>query len=145
MLGRMLHPFAVLADPVRRRIVEVLAVGDHSAGTVCEVVSSEFGVSRTAVSHQLRTLRDNGVAESTIDQLEPRSRSYRLNPEFLARLDDEVGRLYRLFDHRYGTAEGRAPLVEPPRARARRSHRLGAAAQARREADRGAWIGRPQG
>ena len=87
----MLHPFVVLADPVRRRIVEVLAVGDHSAGTPCDLVSTEFGVSRTAVSHQLRTLRANGAVHSTIDPAEPRSRSYRLEPGFLERLDLEVG------------------------------------------------------
>jgi DNA-binding transcriptional ArsR family regulator len=138
----MIHPFVVLADPVRRRIVEILAVGDHSAGTLCDVLSGEFGVSRTAVSHQLRTLRDHGAALSTIDQEEPRSRSYRLNPEFLERLDGEVGRLFRLFDHRYGTAEARAPLVGPPQSRGSRSHRLGASEQRHRDSQRAAWVGR---
>ena len=137
----MTHPFVMLADPVRRRLVEILAVGDHAAGTLCDVISGEFGVSRTAVSHHLRTLRDNRVVESTIDLAEPRSRSYRLDPQFLERLDEEVGRLFRLFDHRYGTAERRAPLVAPPRSRDSRSHRLGVAEQRHRESQRAAWVG----
>ena len=140
----MLHPFVVLADPVRRRIVEVLAVGDHSAGTLCDVVSTEFGVSRSAVSHQLRTLRANGVVHSTIDPAEPRSRSYRLDPRFLDRLDLEVGHLVHLFDHRYGTAERRAHLVDPPHSRGARSHRLGASELRRREVQRAVWAGRPE-
>ena len=96
----VIHPFVVLADPVRRRLVELLAVGDHAAGTLCDVASNEFVISRTAVSHQLRTLREQGVVVSSVDPAEPRSRSYRLDPGFLARLDDEVGRLFLLFDHR---------------------------------------------
>jgi DNA-binding HxlR family transcriptional regulator len=83
----VVHPFEIVAHPVRRRIVEVLATGDHSAGTLSEIAFTELGVTRTAVSHQLRTLREQGVVWSTVDPVEPRSRSYRLDPAFLASLD----------------------------------------------------------
>lgn len=76
------HPFTLLADPVRRRIVEVLAVGERSAGTLCDVAMAEFGISRTPVSHHLRVLRDHHAVTSTIDTVEPRARSYRLNTAF---------------------------------------------------------------
>jgi DNA-binding transcriptional ArsR family regulator len=109
------HPFTLLADPVRRRIVEVLAVGEHSAGTLCEVIMTEFAISRTAVSHHLRVLRDHDAVTSTIDAVEPRARSYRLNRSFLAVLDEEVERLLRLSDHRY---DGRAPCAAPGRSAA---------------------------
>ncbi|GAA1055702.1 hypothetical protein GCM10017608_23560 [Agromyces luteolus] len=109
------HPFAVLADPVTRRIVEVLAVGEHSAGTLVELLGMEFGLSRTAVSHRLGTLRRHGVVSAGIDSSEPRSRSYRLEHEFVGALEEETERLLRAFDHRYGSAEMRAPLVDPAR------------------------------
>ncbi|GGI47730.1 ArsR/SmtB family transcription factor [Agromyces flavus] len=135
------HPFAILADPVRRRVVEILAVGEHSAGTLCDVISSEHGVSRTAVSHHLRTLRRHGAVSSAVDPVEPRSRAYRLSADFLARLDEEVEHLFRLWDQRYGTAERRAPLVDPPRSRRARLHRFGVAAE-HRAAERAAEWGR---
>ncbi len=57
-----MHAFTVLADPVRRRIVEVLAVGERSAGDVVEAVGGEFGISQSAVSQHLKVLRDHGFA-----------------------------------------------------------------------------------
>lgn len=56
------HAFDVLGDPVRRRILELLADGEQSAGAVCEVIQEEFGISQPAVSQHLRVLRDNGFA-----------------------------------------------------------------------------------
>jgi len=56
------HAFDVLGDPVRRRILELLATGEHTSGRVVEVISREFGISQPAVSMQLKVLRDNGFA-----------------------------------------------------------------------------------
>lgn len=53
-----MEPFAVLADPVRRRIVELLATGEHAAGDVVSVVGGQFGITQSAVSQQLKVLRD---------------------------------------------------------------------------------------
>ncbi|MFD4422766.1 ArsR/SmtB family transcription factor [Agromyces sp. NPDC058484] len=134
----MAHPFEIMAHPVRRRILDVLALGDHSAGTISEVVQAELGVTRTAVSHQLRTLRENGAVWSTVDPTEPRSRSYRLNPAFLALLDDAVADLFELWEQRYGTAERRAP--SPPIPRERRMHRFGDAERRRQREALAAWV-----
>lgn len=57
-----MHAFDVLGDPVRRRILELLARGDHTAGGVTEVIRAEFGISQPAVSQQLKVLRENGFA-----------------------------------------------------------------------------------
>lgn len=57
-----MHAFDVLGDPVRRRILELLAGGEHAAGAVTEVIRAEFGISQPAVSQQLRVLRENGFA-----------------------------------------------------------------------------------
>lgn len=134
----MVHPFEIVAHPVRRRIIEVLAVGEHSAGTLCEIACAELGVTRTAVSHHLRTLRQNGVVRSSVDVAEPRSRSYRLSPAFLASLDAAVSDLFEIWEQRYGTAEGRAPTLPIP-AEERRIHRFGTAERRRRRAVLAEW------
>ncbi len=57
-----MHAFDILGDPVRRRILELLAGGERAAGEVGAVVQAEFGISQPAVSQHLRVLRDNGFA-----------------------------------------------------------------------------------
>lgn len=57
-----MHAFDVLGDPVRRRILELLATGEHTSGAVVEVISAEFGIRQPAVSMQLRVLRESGFA-----------------------------------------------------------------------------------
>jgi DNA-binding transcriptional ArsR family regulator len=56
------HAFEILGDPVRRRILELLAEGETSAGAVCTVIQAEFGISQPAVSQHLKVLRDSGFA-----------------------------------------------------------------------------------
>lgn len=58
------HAFDVLGDPVRRRILELLADGEQSAGAISEVIRAEFGISPPAVSQHLRVLRESGFASS---------------------------------------------------------------------------------
>ncbi|GAA1961336.1 metalloregulator ArsR/SmtB family transcription factor [Microbacterium deminutum] len=57
-----MHALDVLGDPVRRRILELLADGELSAGAIGAVVEREFGISQPAVSQQLRVLRESGFA-----------------------------------------------------------------------------------
>jgi DNA-binding transcriptional ArsR family regulator len=57
-----MHAFDVLGDPVRRRILELLAEGEQSSGAVVDVVRREFGISQPAVSQHLRVLRESGFA-----------------------------------------------------------------------------------
>ena len=59
--------FDVLGDPVRRRILELLAEGERTAGTVVEVIAAEFGLTQPAVSRQLRILRESGFASVRAD------------------------------------------------------------------------------
>jgi DNA-binding transcriptional ArsR family regulator len=56
------HAFDVLGDPVRRRILELLAQGEQTSGAVCAVIQDEFGISQPAVSQHLKVLRDGGFA-----------------------------------------------------------------------------------
>ncbi|MEV0461249.1 ArsR/SmtB family transcription factor [Catellatospora methionotrophica] len=57
-----MHAFDVLGDPVRRRILELLADGERASGALAEVVQAEFGISQPAVSQHLKVLRDSGFA-----------------------------------------------------------------------------------
>jgi DNA-binding transcriptional ArsR family regulator len=56
------HAFDVLGDPVRRRILELLAAGEQTSGAITGVIRSEFGISQPAVSQHLRVLREAGFA-----------------------------------------------------------------------------------
>lgn len=57
-----MHAFDVLADPVRRRILELLAEEEKSSGEIVAVIQGEHGISQSAVSQHLKVLRDNGFA-----------------------------------------------------------------------------------
>ncbi len=57
-----MHAFDVLGDPVRRRILELLASGERSSGDVTAVIREEFGISQPAVSQHLKVLREQGFA-----------------------------------------------------------------------------------
>jgi DNA-binding transcriptional ArsR family regulator len=57
-----MNAFDILGDPVRRRIVELLAEGERAAGEIGAVIQDEFGISQPAVSQHLRVLRESGFA-----------------------------------------------------------------------------------
>ena len=78
-----------LADPTRRRIVELLADGELEAGTI----AAEFPVSRPAVSRHLRVLREAGLVRA---RSEAQRRLYSLDPAPLAEVDEWLAR-YRMF------------------------------------------------
>jgi DNA-binding transcriptional ArsR family regulator len=56
------NAFDVLGDPVRRRILELLADGEQASGLITATIREEFAISRSAVSQHLRVLRENGFA-----------------------------------------------------------------------------------
>ena len=78
MKNSRMHALDILGDPVRRRIVELLADGEQAAGDVGRVVQAEFGISQPAVSQHLRVLRESGFA--TVRAAGTR-RLYALDPE----------------------------------------------------------------
>jgi DNA-binding transcriptional ArsR family regulator len=53
--------FDALGDPVRRRIMELLADGERPAGAVAEALGARFGISQPAVSQHLKVLREAGL------------------------------------------------------------------------------------
>lgn len=60
------NTFEVLADPTRRRLLEVLAQGECSAGELGAVALTEFGLSQPATSRHLRVLRESGLVRSRV-------------------------------------------------------------------------------
>ena len=62
-----MHAFDVLGNPVRRRILELLADGTMTSGAIVEAVQREFDISQPAVSQHLRVLRDSGFATVRVD------------------------------------------------------------------------------
>ncbi|QUH00133.1 winged helix-turn-helix transcriptional regulator [Saccharopolyspora erythraea] len=89
-----MHAFDVLGDPVRRRILELLADGELSSGEVTAVVREEFGISQPAVSQHLRVLRDNGFA--TV-RAEGTRRLYSVDPAPLREIDSWLERYRRIW------------------------------------------------
>jgi DNA-binding transcriptional ArsR family regulator len=69
--------FEALADPTRRRILELVASGERTAGEL----AAEFATSRPAVSRHLRVLREAGLITWRGDA---QRRLYRLDAEPLA-------------------------------------------------------------
>ena|SRR5580765_2952411 len=80
----VMHAFDVLGDPVRRRLLVLLASGERPAGELAEIIGTEFGISHPAVSQHLKVLRDSGF--TTVRPAGTR-RFYAVNPEPLQELD----------------------------------------------------------
>ncbi|NJP66457.1 metalloregulator ArsR/SmtB family transcription factor [Streptomyces spiramenti] len=59
-----MEAFELLADPVRRRVLELLADGERTSGELSDVAGREFGISQPAVSRHLRLLREGGLVEA---------------------------------------------------------------------------------
>lgn len=79
-----MHALDVLGDPVRRRLLELLAAGETPAGDLGRVIQQEFGISQPAVSQHLRVLRESGFA--TV-RPEGTRRLYAIDPAPLAEAD----------------------------------------------------------
>ena len=87
-----MEAFDVLGDPVRRRILELVADGELAAGAIGEVVQSEFGISQPAVSQHLRVLRESGFLTVRPDGTR---RLYAVDPDALRDVDEWLERFRR--------------------------------------------------
>lgn len=73
---------AALADPYRRRVVDLLRERPHRAGELAEATKLAFPL----MSRHLRTLRESGLVEEDRDEFDSRVRIYRLRPGPMADL-----------------------------------------------------------
>lgn len=89
--------FDVLGDPVRRRILELLADGERAAGDVAAAVRAEFGISQPAVSQHLRVLREHGFATVRADGTR---RLYAVDAAGFDEVEEWLASLRRSWEHR---------------------------------------------
>ena len=81
------EPLQVIAAPRRLRILELVWDRELSAGQI----AAQFEVSWSAVSQHLRVLKDAGLV---IDQAVGNRRIYRVDPDGLAALRDQLDRFW---------------------------------------------------
>src|SRR5687767_7121240 len=79
-----MHALDILGEPARRRILELLAGGEKSAGDLVETLHAELGISQPAVSQHLKVLRDNGFTKV---RAEAQRRLYAVEPDALREVD----------------------------------------------------------
>ena len=97
-----MHAFDVLGDPVRRRILELLAEGEHASGEVVAVIQGELGLSQPNISQHLKVLRDGGFASV---RAEGTRRLYSLETGPLREVDQWLGGFRRFWDQRLDALE----------------------------------------
>jgi DNA-binding transcriptional ArsR family regulator len=75
-----MNVYEALADPHRRRIIELVGERERTAGAIVEAL----GISQPGASQHLKALRDAGLVAVRKDA---QRRFYRLRPEKLAEVD----------------------------------------------------------
>jgi DNA-binding transcriptional ArsR family regulator len=73
---------AALADPYRRRVIDLLRERPHRAGELAQALEVSF----PAMSRHLRTLRGSGLVDEARDEFDSRVRVYRLRPDAMTTL-----------------------------------------------------------
>jgi DNA-binding transcriptional ArsR family regulator len=111
------HAFDILGDPVRRRILELLADGELASGAIADIVQAEFGISQPAVSQHLKVLRESGFA--TVRPQGTR-RLYTVDATPLHEVDAWIDHFRRFWDQRLDS-------LATELARSKRDRRLRAA------------------
>ena len=84
-----MHAFDILGDPVRRRLLELLAEGERPAGELVDIIGEEFGISQPAVSQHLKVLREQGF---TTVRADGRRRIYAVDADPLHAVDEWLER-----------------------------------------------------
>ncbi|WP_369138386.1 ArsR/SmtB family transcription factor [Modestobacter versicolor] len=115
-----MHALDVLGDPVRRRLLELLAEGEQPAGRLAAALRDEFGISQPATSQHLKVLRENGFARV---RAEGTRRLYAVDTAALREVDAWLEGFRRFWDQRLdalatelargkrSTAAGNAPAA----------------------------------
>ena len=90
--------FTALADPTRRRIVEMLGRSEHAAGDIV----AAFDLSAPAISQHLKTLREAGLVRVRVDG---QRRIYSLDPDGLAAMDAWIASVRNFWPPRLDSLE----------------------------------------
>ncbi len=103
-----MREFAALADPTRRRIVELLSSGERSAGEIVD----EFDVSAPAISQHLKALRDARLVQVRVDA---QRRIYALDAAGLENIDAWLKDVRKFWSGRLDALERELRKPTPPR------------------------------
>ena len=98
--------FAVLAEPTRRDILDLLRDGERPVGDLVE----RLHLSQPAVSKHLRVLREAGLVEVRPDA---QRRLYRLRPEPLEAMDEWLAPYRRLWSQSLDKLERHLGVSSP--------------------------------
>jgi DNA-binding transcriptional ArsR family regulator len=93
-----MDPFPALAEPSRRRIVEMLGAGEKAAGAI----ASEFDLTPAAVSQHLKVLREANLVRVRVDG---QRRIYSIDPDGLAAVDAWLERVRAFWSDRLDALE----------------------------------------
>ena len=93
-----MNPFAALAEPSRRRMIELLGGGERAAGAL----AGEFDLTPAAVSQHLKVLREAGLVRVRVDG---QRRIYSLDPDGLAAVDDWLAKVRAFWPSRLDALE----------------------------------------
>ena len=109
---------SLLADPTRRKIIELLTEDDLAAGEI----AAHFDIARPGVSRHLRQLREGGLVSVTRSG---QKQIYRLEPDQLMEIDDWLTPIRSFWNNRLDALDtelrrgrnvhGGSPTVESPR------------------------------
>jgi DNA-binding transcriptional ArsR family regulator len=83
--------FSAIADPTRRKLLDLLGNGEHTVNSL----AGEFDVTLSAISQQLRLLREVGLVTA---HRSGRERRYRLCAEPLKQILEWVGQYERFWN-----------------------------------------------
>jgi DNA-binding transcriptional ArsR family regulator len=90
--------FAVLAEPTRREILDLLRDGERPVGHLVD----RLAISQPAVSKHLRVLRDAGLVEVRADA---QRRLYRVRPQPLVEIDEWLAPYRQLWSRSFDRLE----------------------------------------
>lgn len=93
-----MHAFDVLGDPVRRRILELLAENEQRSGEIFTAIQGEFGITQAAVSQHLKVLRGNGFAQVRV---EGQRRIYSVDPQSFQQVDAWLDRFRSFWEPKF--------------------------------------------
>jgi DNA-binding transcriptional ArsR family regulator len=88
-----MNAFALVAEPTRRRILDLLLNGEQPVNRLAD----ELGASQPTVPKHLRVLREAGVVSVRVDA---QHRRYRLEPAALEEIDEWIAPYRRLWADR---------------------------------------------
>jgi DNA-binding transcriptional ArsR family regulator len=87
--------FAAVADPTRRKIIELLALQGQLSATQ---IAAQFAISAQAISQHLKILREAGVLHM---EKRAQQRLYRINPDRMREIEAWAQRIAYLWQARF--------------------------------------------